>query len=118
MLYKDIKVEQVDVAIYLGEEYKDKNWKENERLVFDKLIESGLDNFGAECVGNDLVYIYTEEVTRVYMYARDLFSDVKINIYLDDYIEEDDGTTYNALDLTYEEYLALLNKQGKDIDVI
>ena len=114
MLYKNVKVEEVNVVIYLREKAVD-NWAANERIVLDWLNKSMIEiNVGIENPVDDMVYLYFLDVenvnikllTEVYKEAEKEFEEVKVNLYLDGCIDGD----INSVDLSLDEFLKLLEE--------
>mgnify|MGYP001569233197 CR=1 FL=1 len=115
MLYKNIKVEDISVVVYLKEEAV-KDWKVNERKVLDWINKSKINAIiGVENPIEDMVHLQfldiedldIELLTEVYRKAEKEFKEVKVNLYLDDYTENEN----NSVDLTLEEFLSLVNSQ-------
>lgn len=106
MLYKNIKVETISLVVYLKDKASE-NWKINERTVLKWLNKNNI-KAGVENPIDDLVFIQFEKLdinllTEVYKKAEKDFEEVKVNLYLDDFIE-DEG---NSIDLSLEEFLKL-----------
>jgi hypothetical protein len=114
MLYKGVKVEQINLVIYLKEK-KREHWKDNERLVLNWLRENKI-SAGVENPIDDLVYIYLFEddevkdnmklLSDVYTKIKKEYNEVKINLHLDGFIEEEG----NSIDLSLEDFKQLLIK--------
>lgn len=111
MLYKGIKVEEINPIVYIKDKAS-KDWKENEIYVADKMVAAGISNFGVENAIDDMVYIYLsfdcvkepELLSNIYNTLKSIFEEVVINLLLDGHIEG----IGNTVDITIEEYLLLL----------
>lgn len=117
MLYKNVKILEIEPVIYLGDKAKD--WKYNQEYVKKKLekVEHKIKGiWGIESPIDDMVLIYlpyqnnwneeTDEVEadvdyliNAYEILKEIFDDVKINFLLDDYV---DGG--NSFDMSIEEF--------------
>ena len=111
MLYKGIEVEEICPVVYIKDKAT-KDWKENERYVLNKMVALGFSEFGVENPIDDLVHVQfdnkdwaveTELLGEIYKKLKTVFEEVKINLYLDGYIEE----IGNTVDLTLEEFINL-----------
>lgn len=114
MNYKNVKVKWITISVYLGDEFKEKHWKENEQYTKNKLIQAGLNDFAVECPIEDLVCIELDKETKeriieVYTKSKGIFDKVFVNLYLEEFIEENDET-YNSVDISLEEYLKLVEE--------
>lgn len=116
MDYKNVKVLEITPVVYLGEEFKDNNWRDNQSIFNQKI--KGLNfkvGFGIECPIADLICVQVEyedtleplvkedTMDKIFSVINELlkvFKDVKINLYLDDFIEGG----YNSVDLDIKEF--------------
>lgn len=119
MLYKNVKVEQVSVSVYMGETYAMNDFKSNQNIFKRKISKHGaICGFGFECPIDDLICIYPDgmgdvreiisksdfdKVISIYDEMSKLFDNVKVNLYLDGFLDEG-----NSIDLTKEEFVKLV----------
>lgn len=128
MKYKDVKVLEINLVVYLGEKFKNNGWKENQ-LIFKDIVEK-LDlknSISWECPIEDLIYIYIDDnkddldplplestVENIFSVVTELLEGgfiPKINILLDEFIEEG-----NSIDLEFNEFIEWLQKEIKDFE--
>ena len=116
MYYKDSKILEINPVVYLGEKFKDNNFKENQEFFKNKIRNAKFQyDFSFECPIEDLIHVHVDyrdnfiplakkdtlnRVSEVFKELSTIFKDVKINLYLDDYIEG----IGNSVDLDYEEF--------------
>lgn len=124
MLYKNVKVIDIEPVIYLGDKAKD--WKYNQLYVkkeLEKVAHKFDGNWGIESPIDDMVLIYmpyqtnynkeTNEVKvdinyliNSYEILKEVFDDVKINFYLSDYV--DGGNTFDMSIEEFKKYIGRL----------
>jgi hypothetical protein len=113
MLYKNVKVSEIHPVVYLKSKAI-KNHKKNEFYVLERVSELGLNDFEVENPIDDLVFIYFREdwsketalLSSVYNKLNNVFEEVKINLHLDEFIEN----IGNTVDLSLDEFLEELIK--------
>lgn len=114
MLYKNVNIKEVNPVVYLGEKTTG-DWKLNEKYIIKKVGNIFKDfSFSYECPIDDLVFLYfydyefktTTEIADlklIYTNLEVLFSNVKINLLLDEYIEGEG----NSIDLNLKEFIQM-----------
>lgn len=124
MNYKNIKVLEISPVVYLGEEFKNNDWKVNQRIFKDKIKDLEFKyGFGIECPIEDLICVQIDykdtfeplakhdTIDKIFNVTNELlkvFGDkVKINLYLDDYIEGEG----NSIDMTITEFAKWLREE-------
>ena len=127
MRYKNIKVLSINPVVYLGEEYRHNHWAVNQKIFKEKIKDLHFDvSFGIECPIEDLIDVQInyedtleplarkDTIDKIFKVTKELiivFRDtVKINIYLDDYIEN----VGNSIDMTIEEFTDWLREELND----
>ena len=120
MNYKDIKIDEISYSVELKERVSKKH-KENEEYVLELLEENEIDeNIGIENPIDDLVYLYPEflyadeisdegikKFAEVYNQLKEIFEEIKISLHLDGFLTGENGETFNEVDVTLDEFLAL-----------
>jgi hypothetical protein len=116
MIYKGQNVEFIQLVSYMGEEHKNKTFKENQKFFMEKI--SGKLSFSCtfECPIEDMICINhrntpgigdTEEDRKALLCGleelKKFFPDSYINLNLDGFIENEG----NSIDLTGEEFNSL-----------
>lgn len=117
MNYKNVKVLSIEPVIFLGKDFINNNYRNNEEYVLNKI--NGFEfksELGIECPSEDMVFIQLaqyddydpiimQDTMEIIMDTLDklikVFDDVKINLYLDGYI---DGHG-NNVDLSIKEFI-------------
>lgn len=129
MVYENLKVLEISLSVYLGDEYKNNNWKDNQEIFKDKIKDLSFDYpFSFECPIEDLICVQldyedsleplakaqtVDNIYNVYGELMKVFGeDVKINIYLDGYLENGD----NCVDMGYKEFADWLKMQLKEYE--
>lgn len=116
MLYKNVKVEQISISVYMGKKYAENDFRKNQTIFKRKISKlNTICGFGYECPIEDLICIYPDglgeleetisksdfdKIISVYNEMSKIFEDVKVNLYLEDFIEE-----CNSIDLSKEEFI-------------
>jgi hypothetical protein len=116
MLYKNVKVEQISISVYMGEKYVKNEFRKNQEIFRKKVSkQNAICGFGYECPIEDLICIYPDgmgelgettsksdydKIISVYDEMSKIFEDVKVNLYLEDFLEEG-----NSIDLSKEEFI-------------
>lgn len=124
MKYKGVKVLYINPAVYLGEEFKNNDWRDNQKIFKEKIksLDFGV-GFGYECPIEDLIDIQVDyrdnleplaqmdTIDKIFNVTNELlkvFEDkVKINLHLDDYIEGEG----NSIDMTITEFVKWLREE-------
>lgn len=123
MKYKNIKVKEINPVVYLGDEFVNNNWKENQRIFKEKIKDLNFKvEFGFECPIDDLIVVqidYDDDfeplakestIDNIFSVTNELLKvfkeSVKINLYLDDFLEEG-----NSIDLTIAEFIIWLTEE-------
>lgn len=126
MKYKGIKVLEINPVVYLGEKFKNNDWRDNQAFFEEKIEDLNFEhNLEFECPIGDLIYIFVnykdsleistkkDTINRILSVSNELmkvFGDnVKINICLAEYIE--DG--YNSMDISVVEFSKWLHEEVK-----
>lgn len=129
MVYENLKVLEISLSVYLGDEYKNNDWKENQEIFQDKIKDLSFDYpFSFECPIEDLICVQldykdsleplakAQTIDNVYSVYGELMKvfgeDVKINIYLDGYLK--DGS--NSVDMSYQEFFGWLKNELKNYE--
>lgn len=123
MKYKDIKILEINPIVYLGEEFKDNTFIENQNIFKDKIKDLQFtQDFSFECPIEDMISIHIDyedkfepmikenTVDKIFGIVNELMKvidDVKINIYLDGYIENEG----NSIDLNIKEFVDYLTEE-------
>lgn len=122
--YENIKVLEINPVVYLGEEFTDNDWRYNQKIFKEKVRDLDFEvGFSIECPIEDLIYVQVdydddfeplakkETIDKIFSVSKELiklFEDnVKINLYLDDYME--DGS--NSVDMSIEEFTVWLKSE-------
>lgn len=121
MNYKGVKVLYINPTVYLGEDFKNNDWRDNQRIFKEKIknLNFGV-GFGYECPIDDLIDIQVDyednleplakmdTIDKIFSVTNELlkvFGDnVKMNLYLDNYIK-DEG---NSIDMTITKFVQWL----------
>lgn len=131
MKYKNIKVLEINPVVYLGEKFKNNDWRENQKIFKEKIKDLDFQvGFGIECPIEDLICVqvdYTDTleplakmdtIDKIFSVTNELLKvfahSVKVNIYLDGYIE--DGS--NSIDMTITEFVKWLQEELKEYERI
>lgn len=116
MLYKNVKVEQISISVYMGKKYVENDFRKNQDIFKKKVSKQSANcGFCYECPIEDLICIYPDglgeleetisksdfdKIISVYDEMSKIFENVKVNLYLDDFLEEG-----NSIDLSKEEFI-------------
>lgn len=119
MIYKNKKVEFIQLVCYLGEEFKGNTYKENEEIFSQKISDTISFPYSYECPIEDMICLNHEGInqerllipTKEDMEAlisgleelKESFPNSFLNLNLDGFIEEEG----NSIDLTIEEFRSL-----------
>lgn len=123
MKYKNIKVKEIIPVVYLGDEFVNNDWRENQRIFKEKIKDLNFKaGFGFECPIDDLIVVqidYNDDfeplakestIDDIFSVTNELLKvfkeSVKINLYLDDFLEEG-----NSIDLTIAEFIIWLTEE-------
>lgn len=129
MKYKDVKVLEINPVVYLGEDFKDKNFKYNQDYFKSKIKDCSFAyGFGFECPIEDMVSIHVdykddfEPIIREKTLEKILFvtnellkifgENVKINLYLDKSIEG----IGNSIDIDIKEFFDYFMEETKKFE--
>lgn len=124
MKYKNIKVSYISPVVYLGEEFKNNDWRDNQKIFKEKIKELNFGvGFGCECPIEDLIVVQVDyeddleplakmdTIDKIFNVTNELlkvFEDsLKINLYLDGYIEAEG----NSIDMTISEFVRWLSEE-------
>jgi hypothetical protein len=133
MKYKNVNVLEINPVIYLGEEFKNNYFKENQNIFKNKIKQLRFNhNFWYENPIDDMISMYVEydddfiplakesTIDRIFGVVNELlkvFTEVKINLHLVDFIEgEGNSIDLNIKDFT-EYLLEELNKYESKMKV-
>lgn len=113
MNYKGKNVESIQLVCYMGDEFKNKSFQENQkyfkeqikgRISFDYSFECPIEDM--ICINYDGLHSNTKEGKEKLLYGLEelnkIFPNSFINLYLDDFVEEG-----NCIDLTGEKFREL-----------
>lgn len=129
MKYKDIKILDINPVVYLGEDFKDKDFKYNQNCFKRKIKNSVFAyGFGYECPIEDMISIsvdYKDDfepiiqektLVKILSVTNELLKifgeNVKINLYLDKSIEG----IGNSLDMDIKEFFDYLREETKKFE--
>lgn len=125
MIYNGVKILEINPIVCLGKQYIRNDYKYNQD-IFKKQIK-GLKfpiDFSYECLNEDRISVYIshdddfepipkeETLNRILHICVELmkiFTDVKINFFLDGYIDQN----YNTIDLEYVEFIDFISNEIK-----
>lgn len=128
MKYENVKVLEINPVVYLGEEFIKNDWKINQNIFKGKI--EGLHFkcfFNYECPIKDMISIsvdYSDDfeplaktstidnILGVINELLKVFSDVKVNLHLDNFIEEKG----NSIDLDIKEFINYLMEETEKFE--
>lgn len=111
--YKNINVKQISISVCLGSEYKEKDFRENQELFKNMVAKLNFGyGFSYECPIEDLICVYpdfksNEALCSLYGTFSEKFGEIKVNLLLDDFLEDQ----CNSIDLSLDEYQELLKSE-------
>lgn len=129
MKYKNVKVLEINPVVYLGEDFKNNDWKVNQNIFKEKIKDINFEyGFSFECPVGDMICInidYEDKfepllkentidmIFSVFNQLLKVFKEnVKINLHLDDFI---DGIG-NSVDMNIEELVEYLQEEIKEYE--
>ena len=124
MKYRDIKVLEINPVVYLGEDFKNKDYKFNEEYFKNQIKNLEFRYaFNYECPIEDMISVRIEyeddftpiiqekTVEKILSVTNELLKvfgkGVKINLYLDDFIEK----VGNSIDMEIDEFTKYLQEE-------
>lgn len=129
MRYENIKVLEINPVVYLGEEFKNNDWRDNQKLFKERIKDLDFNvSFGIECPIEDLIYVQVDyednfeplakmdTIDKIFSVTNELLkvfeSNVKVNLYLDSYMKNGD----NSVDMTITEFVRWLYEEVEKCD--
>lgn len=110
MKYKNVEVESLSLTCFLGDMFKEIDFKSNQDFFMEQ-IKGFSFNCGIECPIEDLICVYINDVSgtgkndiktivKACEEMKKYFDDTFINLYLEDFIDGEG----NSIDLTIDEF--------------
>ena len=129
MKYKNIKVLEINPVVYLGEEFKNNDWRDNQKLFKERIKDLDFNvSFEIECPLEDLIYVQVDyeddfeplikmnTIDKIFRVTNELLkvfeNNVKVNLYLDSYMKNGDI----SVDMTITEFVRWLYEEVEKCD--
>lgn len=120
MKYKGINIKEMNIVVFLGEDFIDKDWRENQDYFGEKIKDLNFkEGFNYECPIEDMVWVYLnykddfkpiakestiDLIFNCYNELMKVFKDIKVEFYLNGFLE-DEG---NSVMLDIKEFVDYL----------